>query len=173
MQHASQVLDEWPSSSPGPATGCARPHAGHCVVQRHSGITEQASRLGDRSWRALLDAHHVLLRAELERFGGRKVATTGDGFFATLPVPPVRSAVCAMRDAVHSLGLEIRVGLHTGEVGIVGADLPGIAVHIGARVAAAAQPGEVLVSRTVADLVAGSGIRFRDRGAHLLKGVAR
>jgi hypothetical protein len=103
--------------------GCA--DRGHPLATAPRGITEQASRLGDRSWRALLDAHHVLLRADLERFGGRKVATTGDGLFATLPVPPVRSAVCAMRDAVHSLGLEIRVGLHTGEVETVGADRRG------------------------------------------------
>jgi hypothetical protein len=103
--------------------GCA--DRGHPLATAPREITEQASRLGDRSWRALLDAHHMLLRAELERFGGRKVATTGDGLFATLPVPPVRSAVCAMRDAVHSLGLEIRVGLHTGEVETVGADRRG------------------------------------------------
>jgi class 3 adenylate cyclase len=136
------------------------------------GSTEQAARLGDRSRRALLDAHYVLLRAELDRFGGREVATTGDGFFAAFAGPArAISCACAMRDAIRALGIEIRVGLHTGEVEIRGEDLAGIAVHIGARVAAAAQPGEVLVSRTVADLVAGSGIRFRDRGAHLLKGV--
>jgi class 3 adenylate cyclase len=122
------------------------------------GSTEQAARLGDRSWRALLEAHHVLLRAELERFGGREVATTGDGFFAAFAGPAQAvSCACAMRDAVRPLGMEIRVGLHTGEVEVVGADLAGIAAHIGARVAAA-QPSEVLVSRTVADLVAGSGI---------------
>jgi class 3 adenylate cyclase len=136
------------------------------------GSTERAARLGDRSWRALLDAHYVLLRAELDRFGGREIATTGDGFFAAFAGPArAISCACAMRDAIRSLGLDIRVGLHTGEVETRGADLAGIAVHIGARVAAAAQPGEVLASRTVADLVAGSGIRFRDRGAHLLKGV--
>jgi class 3 adenylate cyclase len=136
------------------------------------GSTEQASRLGDRSWRALLDAHYVILRAELDRFGGREVATTGDGFFAAFAGPArAISCACAMRDAIRALGIQIRVGLHTGEVETRGADLAGIAVHIGARVAAAAQPGEVLVSRTVADLVAGSGIPFRERGAHLLKGV--
>jgi class 3 adenylate cyclase len=134
--------------------------------------TERASRLGDHSWRALLDAHHAILRAELDRFGGREIATTGDGVFATFTGPArAISCACAMRDAVRSLGIDIRVGLHTGEVETVGQDLAGIAVHIGARVAAAAQPGEVLVSRTVADLVAGSGIPFRDRGTHLLKGV--
>jgi class 3 adenylate cyclase len=136
------------------------------------GSTEQAARLGDRSWRALLDAHYAILRAELDRFGGREVATTGDGFFAAFAGPArAISCACAMRDAVRTLGIEIRVGLHTGEVEAVGADLAGIAVHIGARVVAAAQPGEVLVSRTVAHLVAGSGIRFRERGVHLLKGV--
>lgn len=136
------------------------------------GSTERASRLGDRSWRALLDAHYAILRAELDRFAGREIATTGDGFFATFAGPArAISCACAMRDAIRTLGIDIRVGLHTGEVETVGEDLAGIAVHIGARVAAAAQPSEVLVSRTVADLVAGSGIPFRDRGAHLLKGV--
>jgi class 3 adenylate cyclase len=114
----------------------------------------------------------MILRAELDRFGGREIATAGDGFFATF-AGPARAISCAlaMRDAIHGLGIEIRIGLHTGEVEVVGEDLAGIAVHIGARVAGAAQPGEVLVSRTVADLVAGSGIPFRDRGVHQLKGV--
>ena len=114
----------------------------------------------------------MLLRAELGRFGGREITTTGDGFFAAFAGPArAIGCACAMRDAVRPLGIEIRVGLHTGEVEAVGEDLAGTAVQIGARVAAAARPGEVLVSRTVTDLVAGSGIRFRERGVHLLKGV--
>jgi class 3 adenylate cyclase len=136
------------------------------------GSTQAASRLGDRRWRALLDAHYAVVRAELDRFGGREIDTAGDGLFAAFAGPArAISCACAMRDAVRTLGLEIRIGLHTGEVETAGEHLAGIAVHIGARVAAAAQPSEVLVSRTVADLVAGSGIPFRDRGAHRLKGV--
>jgi class 3 adenylate cyclase len=136
------------------------------------GSTEEVARLGDRRWRGLRDDHYALLRRELDRFGGREIDTAGDGFFATFSGPArAISCGCAMRDAVRSLGVEIRVGVHTGEVETVGEGLAGIAVHIGARVAAAALPGEVLVSRTVADLVAGSGIRFTDRGSHRLKGV--
>jgi class 3 adenylate cyclase len=137
-----------------------------------AGSTKRAAQLGDRSWRALLDAHYQILRAELDRFDGREVVTTGDGLFATF-TGPARAISCAlaMRDAIQALGIEIRVGLHTGEVEVDGENLAGIAVHIGAKVAAAAQPGEVLVSRTVADLVAGSGIPFQNRGVHRLKGV--
>jgi class 3 adenylate cyclase len=134
--------------------------------------TERASQLGDGPWRALLEAHHVIIRAELDRFDGREVDTAGDGFFAAFSGPGrAISCACAMRDAIRTLGIDIRIGLHTGEVETVGERLAGIAVHIGARVAAAAQPGEVLVSRTVADLVAGSGIPFTDRGSHQLKGI--
>jgi class 3 adenylate cyclase len=134
--------------------------------------TTWAAELGDRHWRDLLDQHHDLIRVELGRFGGREVATTGDGFFATFdsPAQAVRCALSAA-DSVTSLGIEIRAGVHTGEVEIRGDDLGGLAVHIGARVAAAAQPGEVLVSSTVKDLVAGSGVAFEDRGEHELKGV--
>jgi class 3 adenylate cyclase len=134
--------------------------------------TEAASRLGDRRWRALLESHLAILRTELKRYGGREVVTTGDGLLATFP-GPARAISCAraMREAIHALGIEIRVGLHAGEVEVLGDDVAGIAVHIGARVAAAADPGEVLVSRTVADLMTGSGLPFRDRGAHRLKGV--
>jgi class 3 adenylate cyclase len=134
--------------------------------------TTWAAELGDRHWRDLLDQHHDLIRVELGRFGGREVATTGDGFFATFdsPAQAVRCALSAA-DGVTSLGIEIRAGVHTGEVEIRGDDLGGLAVHIGARVAAAAQPGEVLVSSTVKDLVAGSGVAFEDRGEHELKGV--
>jgi class 3 adenylate cyclase len=134
--------------------------------------TTWAAELGDRHWRDLLDQHHDLIRVELGRFGGREVATTGDGFFATFdsPAQAVRCALSAA-DGVTSLGIEIRAGVHTGEVEVRGDDLGGLAVHIGARVAAAAQPGEVLVSSTVKDLLAGSGVPFEDRGEHELKGV--
>jgi class 3 adenylate cyclase len=134
--------------------------------------TTWAAELGDRHWRDLLDQHHDLIRVELGRFGGREVATTGDGFFATFdsPAQAVRCALSAA-DGVTSLGIEIRGGVHTGEVEVRGDDLGGMAVHIGARVAAAAQPGEVLVSSTVKDLLAGSGVAFEDRGEHELKGV--
>jgi class 3 adenylate cyclase len=136
------------------------------------GSTERASALGDRAWRDLLDAHRATVRAELARFGGREVGTTGDGFLATFP-GPARAIRCgtAMRDASRAMGVHIRIGVHTGEVEASENSLEGIAVHIGARVAAAAQADEVLVSRTVADLVTGSGIPFRDRGIHTLKGV--
>jgi class 3 adenylate cyclase len=134
--------------------------------------TTQAAEMGDRRWRDLLDQHHDLVRAELDRFGGREVATTGDGFFATFdsPAQAVRCALSAA-NGVSSLGIQIRAGVHTGEVEVRGSDLGGLAVHIGARVAAAAQPGEVLVSSTVKDLLAGSGVAFEDRGEHELKGV--
>ena len=134
--------------------------------------TEHAAALGDRRWAELLDEHHALVRRELARFRGREVDTAGDGFLATFdgPARAVRCAAAA-RDAVHALGLELRAGVHTGEVELSDGAVRGIAVHAGARVAAAARPGEVLVSQTVRDLVAGSRIEFDDRGAHDLKGV--
>jgi len=134
--------------------------------------TTRAAKMGDRRWRDLLDQHHDLVRAELDRFGGQEIATTGDGFFARFdsPAQAVRCALSATNGVV-SLGVQIRAGVHTGEVEVRGADLGGLAVHIGARVAAAAQPGEVLVSSTVKDLLAGSGVPFEDRGEHELKGV--
>jgi class 3 adenylate cyclase len=136
------------------------------------GSTERAATLGDREWRALLERHHALVRRELERWRGKEVDTAGDGFLATFdgPARAIRCA-CATRDAMRTLGLEIRAGLHTGECEIIGSNVAGIAVHIGARVAALAGPGEVLVSSTVRDLVAGSGIAFEERGEHALKGV--
>ncbi len=136
------------------------------------GSTERAVKLGDREWRDLLDSHHLLVRRELERWRGLEVDTAGDGFLATFdgPARAIRCA-CAIRDAVRGLGLEIRAGLHTGECEVHGETVAGIAVHIGARVAALAGPGEVLVSSTVRDLVAGSGIEFDERGEHELKGV--
>jgi class 3 adenylate cyclase/pimeloyl-ACP methyl ester carboxylesterase len=136
------------------------------------GSTEKAAALGDRRWRDLLDNHHALVRRNIVRFRGREIMTTGDGFFAAFdgPARAVRCA-CAIVDEIRPLGIEVRAGLHTGECEVMGDDFGGIAVHIGARVAALAGPSEVLVSRTVRDLVAGSGLRFRDRGSPALKGV--
>jgi class 3 adenylate cyclase len=136
------------------------------------GATESAAKLGDRRWHDLLDSHHALVRRELARFRGREIDTAGDGFFATFdgPARAVRCA-CAVSDAVRSLGIEVRAGLHTGECEVMGNKVGGIAVHIGARIAANAAAGEVLVSNTVKDLVAGSGLSFQDRGAQSLKGV--
>ncbi len=136
------------------------------------GSTEMAARLGDRAWRELLERHHGAVRTELARWRGREVDTAGDGFLATFdgPARAIRCAVGA-RGSVRELGLEIRAGVHTGEVELVGDQVRGIAVHIGARVSALAGAGEVLVSRTVADLVAGSGIELAERGEQELKGV--
>jgi pimeloyl-ACP methyl ester carboxylesterase len=136
------------------------------------GSTERAAELGDRRWRELLEAHHAAVRGELERFRGREVDTAGDGFLATFD-GPARAIRCAtaIRGAVERLGLTIRAGLHTGECELHGNNVSGLAVHMGARVAALARPGEVLVSSTVKDLVAGSGIEFDDRGVHKLKGI--
>jgi class 3 adenylate cyclase len=134
--------------------------------------TRKAAALGDRRWRDLLARHDTLMRRELERHRGREVKTLGDGFLATFdgPARAIRCA-CSARDAMRGLGVEVRAGLHTGECELIGDDLGGIAVNIGARVGSVAGPGEVLVSRTVTDLVAGSGIEFTDRGVHSLKGV--
>jgi class 3 adenylate cyclase len=136
------------------------------------GSTQEAARLGDRRWRDLIESHHTVVRRELERFRGREVDTAGDGFLATFdgPARAIRSAV-AITEAVRPLGIEVRAGLHTGEIELFGDDIAGIAVHIGARVSSAAGPREVLVSSTVKDLVAGSGIEFEDRGIQDLKGV--
>jgi pimeloyl-ACP methyl ester carboxylesterase len=136
------------------------------------GSTEQATKLGDRRWRELLERHHALVRSSLDRYQGREIDTAGDGFMATFdgPARAIRCASAAVT-GVRSLGLEIRAGVHTGECERFGDKVAGLAVHAGARVAGAAGPGEVLVSQTVKDLVAGSGIEFEDRGAHELKGV--
>ncbi len=136
------------------------------------GSTERAVELGDDRWRQLLRSHDAQVRRQLERFQGRELNTMGDGFLATFD-GPARAIRCATAicDAVRALGLEVRTGVHTGEVEMTDADIAGIAVHLAARVAAAAGPGEVLVSRTVVDLVAGSGLSFADRGTHALKGV--
>ena len=135
--------------------------------------TQRASAMGDRAWRDLLDAQNDVLRHELDRFRGREIKTLGDGMLATFD-GPARAIRCALAitEAVRPLGIEVRVGLHTGEVELVGDDdVAGIAVHIAARVGAKAGTGEVLVSGTVKDLVAGSGIGFADRGEHVLKGI--
>ncbi len=136
------------------------------------GSTERARELGDRGWHEVLDEHHTRVRGVLERYRGREVDTAGDGFFASFdgPARAIRAA-CAIRENVQALGIEIRAGLHTGECELMRDKIGGIAVHTGARVAAAAEPGEVLVSSTVKDLVAGSGIIFADRGERELKGV--
>jgi pimeloyl-ACP methyl ester carboxylesterase len=136
------------------------------------GSTERAAQLGDRRWRAVLDDFHGEVRRQLARFRGQEVDTAGDGFLATFD-GPARAIGCALaiRAGVGSLGLEIRSGLHTGEVELAGEDVRGIGVHIGARVAAEAGAGEVLVTRTVKDLVAGSGIEFQDKGSRSLRGL--
>jgi pimeloyl-ACP methyl ester carboxylesterase len=136
------------------------------------GSTERAAEVGDRRWRDLLESYYALARRELTRFRGREIDTAGDGFFAAFD-GPARAIRCAeaISKGVRPLGVEIRAGLHTGECEVIGEKVGGIAVHIGARVAAQAGPSEVLVSSTVKDLVAGSGIAFEDRGTHTLKGV--
>ena len=134
--------------------------------------TERAAQVGDRQWRDVLDRHDELIRRLLAAHGGQEINTTGDGFLALFDAPAraIRCAV-AIRDQLGSLGIEVRIGLHCGEVELRGDDVGGIAVHIGARVTALASAGDVVVSSTVRDLVAGSGIGFLDRGGHDLKGV--
>jgi class 3 adenylate cyclase len=134
--------------------------------------TKRATELGDRQWRDLLERHHSLVRGELNRFRGKEIDTAGDGFFVTFdgPARGIKCA-CAIRDAVQSLGITIRAGLHTGECEVMEDKVSGIAVHIGARVMEKADPGEVFVSSTVKDLVAGSGLHFNDRGKYDLKGI--
>jgi class 3 adenylate cyclase len=136
------------------------------------GSTERATRLGDRRWRELLNVHDELARRLIEEFGGQLIKTTGDGILATFDGPGrgVRCAT-ALRDQLRGIGLQIRVGLHTGEVELRNGDVGGLAVHIAARVMAAASPGEVVTSRTVRDLIVGSGIAVEDRGEHALKGI--
>jgi class 3 adenylate cyclase len=134
--------------------------------------SERAAEMGDRAWRGLLERHHALVRRELTRFRGEEKDTAGDGFFATFD-GPARAIRCAhaIVDAVRALGLEVRAGVHTGECEVHEGKVAGLAVVIGARVAAAADGGEVLVSQTVKDLVAGAGIEFVERGEQELKGV--
>jgi class 3 adenylate cyclase len=134
--------------------------------------TETSSALGDRRWRDLLDRHDAAVRRQLARFRGREIKATGDGFLATFDGPArAVECACAIRDAAHQLGMEVRAGVHTGEIELRGDDIGGIAVHIAARVAALAHNGTVWASRTVPDLVVGSGLEFEDRGEHELKGV--
>jgi class 3 adenylate cyclase len=136
------------------------------------GSTAKAAALGDRAWADLVRRHHSLVRSHLDRYRGRELDTAGDGFFAAFD-GPIRAIRCAttIGSSVRDLGLEVRAGLHTGECEIIGDKPSGLAVNIGARVAAQAEPGEVLVTSTVKDLVAGSGIQFEDRGVAELKGV--
>jgi len=136
------------------------------------GSTEHVAGIGDRRWQELLERYYGVAGAEIQRFRGRMVKTLGDGILATFD-GPARAVRCAEALAVrtHDLGLELRCGVHTGEIELIGDDVGGIAVHIGSRVAGVAGPGEVVVSSTVKDLVAGSGISFSDRGTHALKGV--
>jgi class 3 adenylate cyclase len=134
--------------------------------------TAQAAKVGDRRWLGLLDAHDAMMRRQLDRFGGREIETTGDGFLATFDAPArAIQCACSVRDAARRLGIDLRIGLHTGVIGLRDQGVGGLTVHIAARVSALAGPGEVLVSRTVTDLVAGSDITFLDRGEHALKGV--
>ena len=134
--------------------------------------TERAAGMGDRRWRDELDRHDELVRAQLRAHGGREIKTTGDGFLALFDAPAraIRCAV-AIREKLRAVGVDVRIGLHSGEVELRGSDVGGIAVNIGARVAAVGSAGDVVVSSTVRDLVAGSGIEFVDRGEHTLKGV--
>jgi class 3 adenylate cyclase len=136
------------------------------------GSTEAVSQMGDTSWQKLLQEHHGLVRRQIELHAGREVKTTGDGFLVTFESPS-RAVSCAsaIRGAVAGLGLHLRAGLHTGECEVVAGDVAGIAVHVASRVQGAAQPGQILVSSTVRDLVAGSGLQLVDRGAHELKGL--
>ena len=136
------------------------------------GSTARAEKLGDQGWHNLLDAHHTTVRRQLTRYRGNEVKSMGDGFPATFdgPARAVRCA-CAIAEAVRPLDIQVRSGLHTGEIELADNDVQGIAVHIASRISALAAPGEVLVSRTVKDLVAGSGLRFNERGKHLLKGL--
>jgi class 3 adenylate cyclase len=136
------------------------------------GSTQRAGELGDRGWHELLEQHNARVRELLERFGGRELDTAGDGFFASFEGPGVAvRCACAIVRSIRDLGLEIRAGVHTGECERIGEKLGGLAVHVGARIAATANGGEVLASRTVRDLVAGSGLRFTDRGTHRLRGL--
>ena len=136
------------------------------------GSTERAAEVGDHRWHEVIERYYALVRRNLDRFRGHEVSTEGDGFIARFDGPArAVSCACAIRDGVQGLGVEIRAGVHTGEIELRGDEVTGLAVHIGARVVGLASAGEVLVSRTVKDLVAGSGIEFADRGTHALRGI--
>jgi class 3 adenylate cyclase len=134
--------------------------------------TERATELGDAAWRNLMNSYYSIVRKELARFRGKETNTAGDGFLATFD-GPARAVRCglAISIGVKQLGIDVRAGVHTGECELMGDNVGGIAVNIGARVMSKAEPGSVFVSGTVKDLVAGSGIEFRDEGIHALKGV--
>jgi pimeloyl-ACP methyl ester carboxylesterase len=172
-ENPDRILDEMAQF----LTGEFRPIETECILATvlFTDIVDSSKRaveLGDRRWRDLLERHHSLVRGELNHFRGKEVDTAGDGFFATFDGPGrgIRCA-CAIRDDISRLGITIRVGLHTGECELMEDKVSGIAVHIGARVMEKADPGEVLVSSTVKDLVAGSGLHFNDRGKYDLKGI--
>jgi class 3 adenylate cyclase len=170
--HADDFIDHIEEFLTGRRTSAAERVLATVLFSDIVGSTERAAALGDRAWRALLDAHDAIVRAELTRYGGNEVNTTGDGFVAAFESPT--SAVLCGRAIVNGAAaaqVPVRVGVHTGECERRGDDLAGVAVHIAARVGALAAPGEVLVSRTVRDLVSGSELRFVDRGTHELKGV--
>ena len=137
------------------------------------GSTQIASEIGDQRWTDLLEKHRTVVRKQLDAFRGTEIDTAGDGFLATFD-GPARGVRCAQAivEGTHAIGVDVRAGLHTGEIEVTQGDVAGIAVHIGQRVSALAGPGEVLVSRTITDLVAGSGLSFLDRGEHELKGIA-
>jgi class 3 adenylate cyclase/pimeloyl-ACP methyl ester carboxylesterase len=172
-EHADEIVDHIEESITGvtPARELDRALA-TIMFTDIVGSTEHAARLGDRSWSQILDRHDELVQRELDRHRGRKVNPTGDGLLATFD-GPARAVRCAqaISAAVGALGIQVRAGLHTGEIELRGDDIGGIAVHIAARVTAMADAGEVVVSSTVKDLVAGSEIAFVDRGTHALKGV--
>lgn len=136
------------------------------------GSTETAARLGDRDWNTLVDSHHAVVRAQLDRFHGVEVNTTGDGFLAIFD-GPARAVRCALavKDALGAVGISIRAGVHTSEVELTGGDVRGLGVHVAGRIMALARPGEVIVTRVVRDLAVGSGLTFSERGRHTLKGV--
>ena len=141
-------------------------------MRRLVGSTEHARRLGDGGWRAVLSQHHNAVRAEILRCEGTEVDTAGDGFFVRFDSPAsALDCARAAREAVKRLGIDIRVGIHTGECELQGRTLTGMAVHVAARIQGLAGPGDILVSSTVKDIVAGSDARFEDRGQHSLKGM--
>jgi len=169
----TQLFGELEEFVTGERRGIARPRVLATVLFTDiAGSTAHLAAVGDDRWHRLLDDHHAIVRRQVARFAGHEVHPTGDGFLVTFD-GPARAIECAaaIRRALRQLGLEVRAGIHTGEVEIMDNDVTGIAVHIGQRVAAHAQPGETLVSRTVVDLVTGSDIQFTDRGEHQLKGV--